>query len=57
MSYRCSELVPECRFQAHDAHEDGLLARAEEHLKTEHPDEAIERERVRAILRTTGGPP
>jgi hypothetical protein len=45
-------LVADCDYVYEDEQEQQAIAAAEEHLKTKHPDEAVERERVRALLQT-----
>lgn len=51
MKFLCSWVYPGCGYTREAAEEERLLAEADEHLKTNHPDESIERERVRAMIR------
>ena len=56
MNFKCAWVHHDCDFECEDEREEGLLAAAEEHLKTEHPQEAIERERVRGLILGAGRP-
>ena len=50
MHFKCDWIYPDCDFESEDEHEEGSLAAADEHLRAEHPQEAIERSRVRALI-------
>lgn len=55
MKFLCEWLGMGCDYEFEDDDEETVATTAEEHLKTHHPDEAVERDRVRAIIRG-GGP-
>ncbi len=50
--FRCSEtgLQQHCDVELEDENEENLRATAEEHLHTDHPDEALEQEKARSYL-------
>ena len=50
MHFKCVWIYPDCDFESEDEHEEGSLAAADEHLRAEHPQEVIERSRVRALI-------
>lgn len=55
MKFMCAWAGTGCDYAHEDEHEEAVLAAAEEHLKTHHPQEALERDRIRAIIQA-GGP-
>lgn len=48
--YVCSDSGLTCDVQLENEEEEKLRFEAEEHLRTTHPEEAVERDRVEAIL-------
>ncbi len=48
--YACNEFKPDCGFTVEDEQREVVEREAQEHLKTHHPEEALEADKARATL-------
>jgi predicted small metal-binding protein len=48
--FACNEFKPGCGFSVEDEQREVVERKAQEHLKTAHPEDALEADRARATL-------
>lgn len=54
MKFKCLWTFTDCDFEHEDENEERLLLSAEEHYKTSHPDDALDQDKARAMIRMVG---